>query len=107
MRPIKFTMVCSKIFSVDFFFIHDTFPLNLWFLSSDIDECEEGLVTCGRDRRCKNTYGDYMCICREGYRFNYINGRLKCVRKYGRWFILATHKMVDLFVIVMIIMLPW
>ena len=54
----------------------------LFCFLSDINECTEGLVSCGRDRRCKNTYGDFMCICHHGYRFNYVNGKLKCVGKY-------------------------
>ncbi|KAJ8046213.1 Nephronectin [Holothuria leucospilota] len=45
----------------------------------DIDECAEGLVTCPTDQECKNTFGNYLCVCKEGFQFQYINGKYQCV----------------------------
>ncbi len=48
------------------------------FHCEDIDECKEGLVKCPSDQRCHNTYGNYMCMCKEGFAFQLINRRLIC-----------------------------
>ncbi|XP_038069380.1 fibrillin-1-like isoform X2 [Patiria miniata] len=48
------------------------------FHCEDIDECAEGLVKCPSDQRCRNTYGNYMCMCKEGFAFQLINRRLIC-----------------------------
>lgn len=45
----------------------------------DVNECEEGLAKCPRGRRCANTYGNYLCLCPEGYKYQYVNGKLTCV----------------------------
>lgn len=46
---------------------------------TDIDECAVGTANCGAERRCKNTYGNYMCLCPVGYKFAYVDGELDCV----------------------------
>ena len=33
----------------------------------DVNECDEGLVTCQANSHCVNTDGDYQCICDLGY----------------------------------------
>ncbi|XP_071502871.1 uncharacterized protein [Diadema antillarum] len=48
-------------------------------MCEDIDECAEGTANCPRGRRCSNTYGNYLCLCQEGYKFQYVNGKLACV----------------------------
>ncbi|XP_022080925.1 fibrillin-1-like isoform X2 [Acanthaster planci] len=48
------------------------------FHCEDIDECAEGLVKCPSDQRCRNTYGNYMCMCKEGFAFQLVNRRLVC-----------------------------
>ncbi|XP_033647128.1 neurogenic locus notch homolog protein 1-like isoform X1 [Asterias rubens] len=48
------------------------------FHCEDIDECSEGLIKCPSDQRCHNTYGNYMCMCKEGFAFQLINRRLIC-----------------------------
>ncbi|XP_054754615.2 uncharacterized protein LOC129260688 [Lytechinus pictus] len=45
----------------------------------DVDECASGEAQCPRGRRCKNTYGNFLCLCPEGYKFQYVAGKLKCV----------------------------
>ncbi|XP_063954009.1 fibrillin-3-like [Lytechinus pictus] len=50
----------------------------------DIDECEERAVQCPSDQRCVNTYGNYMCLCQEGYQFRYIDGKLRCTESEDR-----------------------
>ncbi|XP_011660808.2 uncharacterized protein LOC115918503 [Strongylocentrotus purpuratus] len=45
----------------------------------DVNECEEGLAKCPRGRRCANTYGNYLCLCPEGYKYQYVSGKLTCV----------------------------
>ena len=49
-----------------------------------MDECAEGIATCPRGRRCSNTYGNYLCLCQEGYKFQYVNGKLSCVGEYSQ-----------------------
>ncbi|XP_072017956.1 uncharacterized protein [Amphiura filiformis] len=44
----------------------------------DIDECAEGLVQCPSDQQCVNTYGNWMCMCKEGFAFSMVNGKLQC-----------------------------
>ena len=31
------------------------------------DECETGSHTCTENEECFDTYGGYLCICREGF----------------------------------------
>lgn len=45
----------------------------------DIDECADGQRRCAKNRRCVNTYGNYMCLCPEGYHYAYVEGSLDCV----------------------------
>ncbi|XP_071476683.1 uncharacterized protein [Diadema antillarum] len=50
----------------------------------DIDECATGAVRCPADQRCVNTYGNFMCLCQEGYIFRYINGKMRCTESEDR-----------------------
>lgn len=45
----------------------------------DIDECAEGLVTCPTDQECKNTFGNFLCVCKDGKTFQFIEGKYQCV----------------------------
>lgn len=36
-------------------------------VSSDIDECSEGLDECDDNAQCVNTPGSYRCVCESGY----------------------------------------
>lgn len=40
------------------------------FVSSDIDECAEGLIECHNHSRCVNLPGWYHCECRSGFHDN-------------------------------------
>lgn len=42
----------------------------LCFMSSDIDECAEGLIECHNHSRCVNLPGWYHCECRSGFHDN-------------------------------------
>ena len=37
-------------------------------LSTDIDECSEGISGCSQV--CSNTIGNYRCICQNGYQLD-------------------------------------
>ncbi|CAG04043.1 unnamed protein product [Tetraodon nigroviridis] len=37
-------------------------------VSSDVDECAEGLDNCSIDAICQNTVKSYKCICKSGYK---------------------------------------
>ncbi|KAG7466181.1 hypothetical protein MATL_G00162000 [Megalops atlanticus] len=37
----------------------------------DVDECTEGLVTCGAHSRCVNLPGSHQCQCHSGYHFGF------------------------------------
>ncbi|KAJ8046219.1 Epidermal growth factor-like protein 6 [Holothuria leucospilota] len=45
----------------------------------DIDECAEGLVICPIYQECKNTFGNFLCLCIEGFEFQYIDGEYQCI----------------------------
>lgn len=36
-------------------------------MSIDINECDEGSAMCVNESTCVNTYGNYSCVCPEGY----------------------------------------
>uniref|UniRef100_A0AAX7UEU9 Nidogen 2a (osteonidogen) n=1 Tax=Astatotilapia calliptera TaxID=8154 RepID=A0AAX7UEU9_ASTCA len=50
----------------------------------DIDECAEGLGTCGDNSECVNLPGSHRCHCQRGYEFGY-DGRT-CVGEFGNSF---------------------
>uniref|UniRef100_A0AAX7U3E0 Nidogen 2a (osteonidogen) n=1 Tax=Astatotilapia calliptera TaxID=8154 RepID=A0AAX7U3E0_ASTCA len=60
----------------------------------DIDECAEGLGTCGDNSECVNLPGSHRCHCQRGYEFGY-DGRTcvamaQCVCCFGMfqlWFL--------------------
>lgn len=39
----------------------------LWFLLTDINECETGANECDENANCSNTEGSYTCQCKTGY----------------------------------------
>ncbi|KAJ8008579.1 hypothetical protein DPEC_G00106360 [Dallia pectoralis] len=52
----------------------------------DVDECVTGRGVCPQSRKCKNTFGSYVCKCYHGYKLTYINGRYHCIDKDTRSF---------------------
>ena len=36
-------------------------------LCPDVDECSLELFSCSNSEYCKDTVGDYECVCREGF----------------------------------------
>lgn len=38
------------------------FPLLPFFFLADIDECQLGMYTCGKNSTCTNTVGNYTCV---------------------------------------------
>uniref|UniRef100_A0A3Q2W392 Nidogen 2a (osteonidogen) n=1 Tax=Haplochromis burtoni TaxID=8153 RepID=A0A3Q2W392_HAPBU len=50
----------------------------------DIDECAEGLGTCGDNSECVNLPGSHRCHCQRGYEFGY-DGRT-CAGEFGNSF---------------------
>ncbi|KAL0970560.1 hypothetical protein UPYG_G00243750 [Umbra pygmaea] len=52
----------------------------------DIDECVTGRGVCPQNRKCKNTFGSYVCKCYQGYKLTYINGKYQCIDKDSRSF---------------------
>ena len=49
---------------------------------TDVDECKDGSHKCPDGRRCQNTYGNFICLCRDGFKFQYVDRKLVCVGKY-------------------------
>lgn len=37
---------------------------------TDENECLTGRFTCPEHASCNNTFGDYECICNNGYEFS-------------------------------------
>lgn len=54
------------------------------FVSSDIDECAEGLIECHNHSRCVNLPGWYHCECRSGFHDNgsYLLDGRSCIGKH-------------------------
>lgn len=59
----RFALVARKMFWL-------TVMLLRVFVSSDIDECSEGLIECHNHSRCVNLPGWYHCECRSGFHDN-------------------------------------
>ncbi|XP_035387412.1 nephronectin a isoform X2 [Electrophorus electricus] len=45
----------------------------------DVDECSTGRAVCSRFRQCVNTFGSYVCKCRDGFELQYVGGKYQCV----------------------------
>ena len=61
----------------DYLQFHLTTNLSVCFLrllflllSSDIDECAEGIHNCSPHAFCNNTKGSYYCTCKPGFTGN-------------------------------------
>lgn len=50
--------------------------------AADIDECAEGLASCGAHAQCLNLPGSHRCQCQSGFEFAF-DGRT-CVGKFHR-----------------------
>lgn len=48
-----------------FFMLSD--KSNPFILFTDIDECSQGLYSCGEHASCQNTVGSYVCYCDSGW----------------------------------------
>ncbi|KAK1175866.1 nephronectin [Acipenser oxyrinchus oxyrinchus] len=56
----------------------------------DIDECQHGADICPSSRSCRNTFGSYLCVCREGFVIGMLQGKMKCRDKDEC--LLGTHR---------------
>ena len=60
-RSYKFQWIpYSEFYDISYFFI------------LDIDECSEMRGLC-RGGRCRNTFGGFVCTCRQGYKLDAVN----------------------------------
>ena len=48
----------------------NTFIARIITLSSDIDECTDGVNNCDSDATCTDTLGSFYCVCKPGYTGN-------------------------------------
>ena len=39
----------------------------LFYITVDIDECENGMHNCHLDATCVDTPGNFTCTCNDGY----------------------------------------
>ncbi|XP_047435063.1 nephronectin [Mugil cephalus] len=44
----------------------------------DVDECQPGADVCPPRRTCKNTFGGFVCICRDGFVMGTLRGSVAC-----------------------------
>uniref|UniRef100_A0A3Q4I0A0 Nidogen 2a (osteonidogen) n=1 Tax=Neolamprologus brichardi TaxID=32507 RepID=A0A3Q4I0A0_NEOBR len=61
----------------------------------DIDECAEGLGTCGDNSECVNLPGSHRCHCQRGYEFGY--DWRTCVGEFGNSFKKCTKHLYKIF----------
>lgn len=54
-----------------------------FLLLPDVDECAEGLATCGAHAQCVNLPGSHSCHCQSGYELGF-DGRT-CVGEFPRF----------------------
>ena len=52
----------AKLFTHEFFML--LFDSEFFFLSTDIDECQDRNIC---SQRCLNTHGSYKCLCAPGF----------------------------------------
>ena len=53
-----------------------------YLLYSDINECEDTLVTVNCTQNCINTFGSYECVCYDGYQATSVNDSIQCMGMY-------------------------
>ena len=58
---------------------------------SDINECEDTLVTVNCTQKCINTFGSYQCACYDGYQVT--NDTMQCIGnvKNSCYYLLHNH----------------
>ncbi|KAM8879680.1 uncharacterized protein AB9W97_014909 isoform 2-T2 [Spinachia spinachia] len=44
----------------------------------DDDECRRGADVCRPRRTCRNTFGSFVCVCRDGFVMGTLNGAVQC-----------------------------
>ncbi|XP_040041593.1 nephronectin [Gasterosteus aculeatus] len=44
----------------------------------DDDECRRGADVCRPRRTCKNTFGSFVCVCRDGFVMGTLSGAVQC-----------------------------
>ena len=44
--------------------------IKLVFILSDVNECADATHECSENAVCINTFGSYVCRCKDGYRGN-------------------------------------
>lgn len=46
-------------------------------LVSDVDECQKADV-CPPQLTCKNTFGSFVCVCKDGFVMGSLRGSVEC-----------------------------
>lgn len=62
--------------------VHKKTYFHFFSPAADIDECAEGLASCGAHAQCLNLPGSHRCRCQSGFEFAF-DGRT-CVGKFHR-----------------------
>ncbi|MBN3297137.1 NPNT protein, partial [Amia calva] len=44
----------------------------------DIDECQQGMDICTQSRTCRNTFGSFVCVCKDGFVMGMLQDKIKC-----------------------------
>uniref|UniRef100_A0A3B4ZC41 Si:ch211-194g2.4 n=1 Tax=Stegastes partitus TaxID=144197 RepID=A0A3B4ZC41_9TELE len=44
----------------------------------EVDECQQDAGVCPPQRTCKNTFGSFVCVCRDGFVLGTLQGSVKC-----------------------------
>uniref|UniRef100_A0A8D3EFC6 Si:ch211-194g2.4 n=1 Tax=Scophthalmus maximus TaxID=52904 RepID=A0A8D3EFC6_SCOMX len=44
----------------------------------DVDECQRGADACPPRQTCRNTFGSFACVCRDGFVMGTIKGSVQC-----------------------------
>lgn len=52
-------------------FTGENITLSPSLFDSDVDECAEGLSSCGENSQCLNLPGSHRCQCQRGFEFGY------------------------------------
>lgn len=61
---------CAGMSTMTSKFYHSVMLSDLSHCFSDINECQAPSPPCGADSLCKNTIGNFTCVCKAGLEFN-------------------------------------
>lgn len=45
---------------------------------ADVDECQRDADVCPPRQTCKNTFGSFVCVCRDGFVIGTLQGSVQC-----------------------------